>query len=445
VTHVKATATAAASATTRTVNSKGTSEPWQETAGRRDWFVKIPDPDDRRDNQGRLVYKRFRAPTKKAVLAKRDDYLRKRHQGIEVPKGRKKMRVGEWMSHWLEHVVRPHIGPTTYNNYKGTIANHILPRLGHVALADLSTTMLEVWRDERQAEIAAEEASRAQRAGRPIPLDAGKEAITLAIKRLSAAFDVAVKRRAETGMSHNPAADRKLKPRSTESKEARKANPGETLRLIAFARAEGGRLAALVEVGFKLGLRRSELAGLQWQDVDFAGRTITLQRHVVPLNQGVRALPGTKSQKVPKPVVMEMPDSVADALHATRDQLGAYRLQRGKGWTAKNGPLDPEGWVFPALDGTVVHPGMLAEWFAKLCQRAGVKNKTLHTLRHDFASYLLDQGDSIAEVQQAMRHSDPTVTARIYAHVLEGRTRKAANRMDEAETLYWKQQEEATG
>jgi integrase len=143
-------------------------------------------------------------------------------------------------------------------------------------------------------------------------------------------------------------------------------------------------LKPLILVALHTGLRHLELRGLRWQDIDFS--------------------------------------------------TGLLHVVRGKGGTSRNVPLNVtvttvlkqmprrlDGYVFPRTDPSVR--------FRALCQRLGLTDVTLHTLRHTFASHLVMQGVDLVTVQQLLGHSTVQMTMR-YSHLSPDHKRAAITRLD---------------
>jgi integrase len=127
-----------------------------------------------------------------------------------------------------------------------------------------------------------------------------------------------------------------------------------------------------------------------------------------------------------------VPDMLVTALKQHRQRQLEERLRIGPRWRGPEPTIDgkPAGYVFTSEIGTVLEPRNLYRAFDGIRQAAGQGDKTFHQLRHDCASLLLAQGVPMYAVSQILRHRNPSITARFYAHLTPELQRDAADRMD---------------
>lgn len=409
------------------------------------WMAKIPDG---KDETGKQLYKLIKRADVDVVIELRDKYLADRKEGQARQLGRpaKGMTVGEWVTHWLEHVVRVGQSASTYDVYKTSVDMRIVGNaLGKLPLTLLTKKRVEEWRGELE------------QAGDGAP------AINSALARLKTALEEATEqdRRAETGISINVA--RKVRPLKVAKATPYVGSPDETRRLVdALA---GTYLASLIQVSTDLGLRRSESAGLQWGDIDFEAGTVTIKRHVVVSGSGAtrvqRIVPGTKTSKGAWYTLPLSARSLA-MLREAQTLLREHKL-RTRGWQAgtvtafvytstasgrtgtpyvvPQDPCAPDAFVWPYrrplsgaprdnVDGGPWDPTTLGGWFVRLCRSLGIVGKSLHDLRHDCATFLIGAGVPLTVVADHMRHKDAALTASVYAHLLASQERLAVRTQD---------------
>lgn len=164
------------------------------------------------------------------------------------------------------------------------------------------------------------------------------------------------------------------------------------------------------------GMRRGELFGLKWEDVDFADQKIRIIRSIVDQVEGE---PKTLGSKRPLPI----PEQVAASLIAWREKAE----YKGDG-----------DWVFASdyhLGKTPLWPNtVLVRHIKPASERAGItKNIGWHTFRRTFATLLESSGAGLKTLQELMRHSTPTVTLGIYAQAV---TEDKRNAQDKVVELY---------
>ena len=186
------------------------------------------------------------------------------------------------------------------------------------------------------------------------------------------------------------------------------------------------------------GMRRGELCGVQWADIDWPGRRVTVRRSIWQ----VRSSWGVKDPKTHQVRTIAL-DEAAIALLASR-HARAITDAEAAGIT-----LDPAGYVWSTLvDGHAPRtPNSLTRAFHRLC--GTMKDEALradpprveswdfrfHDLRHLSATEMVGQGMDPRTVASRLGHADPSVTLRVYAHALEARDRDAAEGLGRALAL----------
>jgi integrase len=165
------------------------------------------------------------------------------------------------------------------------------------------------------------------------------------------------------------------------------------------------RLYPLFHLAAYWGLRRSELLGLEWADVDLKTRRL----HVRQAQDGDE-LGDTKSEDSERILIIDQ--GTAEVLAAWHERQLFERLEWDTGWT-------DSGRVFTREDGTPLRPAYVSEHFAVLYRQAGLPPVRFHDLRHGSASMLLTAGTDIKVVSEIMGHSTSAFTADVYVTVAE--------------------------
>lgn len=183
------------------------------------------------------------------------------------------------------------------------------------------------------------------------------------------------------------------------------------------------RLHALFVVALGLGLRRGELLGLRWLDVDFTTGQLRVW-HTLQRVRGDGVVYGPpKSRRSRR--VLTMPAVVVAALRQHALQQNADRATAGPAWT-------DTGLVFTTATGRHVEPRNLNTTFSRLVARACVRPIRFHDLRHTCATLLLSRGVSPRMVMDILGHSQIAVTMNTYGHVIPAMQQEAAGHMDAA-------------
>jgi integrase len=179
---------------------------------------------------------------------------------------------------------------------------------------------------------------------------------------------------------------------------------------VLIAHAKGLRNETMIRGALEAGLRRGELVGLRWPDVLFDERRLVVRRSVW------RGTDGTAHVRVPK-AGRERRSAITEAY--------VKRLGEWYDESVVSGGAPAEGYVWPGKDGEPLDGRAVARVVERACKRAkltDIDEKALvstHRLRHTTISSALARGVPLMTVSKQVGHSDPRVTAQIYAHLLE--------------------------
>jgi integrase len=178
------------------------------------------------------------------------------------------------------------------------------------------------------------------------------------------------------------------------------------------------RLYAAWLLAATTGMRRGEILGLRWSDLDLKNEQVSVsQIRTVAQYKIITTTP--KTDKGTRTISLD--PATAAALRAHRTAQKAERLAWGPAYHSA-GDL-----VFTREDGSAIHPERLTSWFAQHCRRSGLPAIRLHDVRHAYVSALLAAGVPLKVVSQRVGHASPMITMTIYQHVLPGDDRAAAD------------------
>lgn len=187
-----------------------------------------------------------------------------------------------------------------------------------------------------------------------------------------------------------------------------------------LSEAKKTRLYALYVVAATLGLRRGELLGLRWEDLDLTRATLTVAQTVQRVD-GRLVVDETKSEA--SDATVPLPKITRRALAEHRDRQMNERVDAGEIW-------HEHGLVFPTSVGTPIEPRSLNRHFDGIRTRAGLPGVRLHDFRHTVVSLLLELGTPPHVVQAIARHADLDITLSIYAHTNLDAMREALDQID---------------
>jgi integrase len=227
----------------------------------------------------------------------------------------------------------------------------------------------------------------------------GARSVRLTISRLSAAFEQAVD---DGKLARNPCRGVRLPKLPRKAKRIWSA--AEARQYLAVASAD--RLHAAWRMAL-YGLRREEICGLRWKDVDLGARTLTISIVRVVVDGKVITKSAPKSERSARTLPLDA--DLAAALTALRKAQAAERLAAGEAYRAS-------GYVAVDELGEAVNPEWLSDEFERLVRRAGVPRLTLHGCRHTGLSLMEKDGVPISIISRWAGHATPEFTYRVYVH-----------------------------
>ncbi len=184
-----------------------------------------------------------------------------------------------------------------------------------------------------------------------------------------------------------------------------RARPASAGRLDA-ARAD--RLHVLFELALRTGLRKGELLGLRWEDLDLDAGTAAIRRTLQRTTTGGLATLPTKTRAAERRIAL--PTRCIHSLKHHHEQQQRERATAGAAW-------QHSGHVFTTAQGRPIDPTNLTRTFTTLLRMAGLRRIRFHDLRHSTATLLLEQGVELVVIKELLGHAHIGVTATVYAHV----------------------------
>lgn len=315
-----------------------------------------------------------------------------------------KLTVAQYLEKWLTDYAKHDVAATSYERYCEVVRLHLIPALGSQQLSRLNTLQIQGY--------YAKALESGRRDGR-----GGLSARTLELHHriLRKALQQAIK---WDLLVRNPcdAAD----PPRPVHREMQALDEEQTARLLEGA--AGTRLYLPILLAVTTGLRRGEVLGLRWEDLDLKAGMLSVRQAVERVNGGV-AFQQPKSAKSRRAVAI--PALVVEALIKHKAAQAEHRLRLGAVWQAHD-------LVFPTEVGAPMHPVTLTKAFYDLVRKLDMAGLRFHDLRHSHASQLLRHGIHPKVVSERLGHSAVSVTMDTYSHVLPGLQEDAARKVDEA-------------
>ncbi len=286
---------------------------------------------------------------------------------------------------------------STWDGYRRKIELHVLPSLGRIPIRRLRPHHLESLYDQK-LHPADERKPLAPKTVLEIHLII-RGALEDAVRRGLVSRNVAL-------VAHAP------KLRSIPKVEQH-AWTAQQLQAFLFA-AAGHRLFPAFWLLASTGLRRSELLGLQWDDIDLAAAILSINRGLVAVAYELRESRGKTSNS----------RRAIDLDPTTVEVLSAWRAWQKTEQTTVG--VEPTRWVFSDVAGNPIHPHSISQTFERIAARAGVPKIRLHDIRHTHGTLLIKAGVPVKVVSERLGHGNPAFTIDTYQHVLPGMQAEAA-------------------
>jgi len=286
---------------------------------------------------------------------------------------------------------------TTRYTYDGSFQNHVLPKLGKLRLDEIDRAKMEVFITDL------------------VDQDLAKDSIRNILAPLGVLFTDAV----EKGIvQYNPTqkVGKFYRQAKIMHEDIEPLSVEESLLFFEAAKQYNPTYYPLFLVALHAGLRSGEIAGLQWDDIDWNGKFLRVRRAVVRYQ-----LTTVKTKQGRRKV------DLSDELIKT---LADLRKKMQKTWLRKGSNTIPV-WVFANKFGSWVEMSNVKKRDFKLVlHKAGLRHIRFHDLRHTYASLLLANGAPITYVSNQMGHANSQITLKVYCHWMpDGNQRNAVNQL----------------
>ena len=344
---------------------------------------------------GKPIYKNVLGRTQAEAKAKLKAAIEEA-KSLDVTKAGK-YTVGAWMDEWFENYAKVKVRPSSHQTYRGYIDNHIKPNIGKIPLEKLTSLELQKFYKKLLT------------SGRIDRVESKKQAKGLSPKTvrnihqiIASAMKLAKEQRLIVADPTEGCALPKLEHREM------KTLPVEQLTSFLREAKESG-VFEMYYIELATGLRRGELLGLKWEDIDFKHANLRVKRQIARINGEV----------------VEAPLKTKNAyrmLPLAEDTIAVLKEQKKK---AGGSP-----WVFPSPTGGPISPDSVLHMLHRVLKRAGLPRVRFHDLRHTFATLALQNGVDIKTVSGMLGHFSAGFTLDTYAHVTTAAQKEAAKAME---------------
>lgn len=343
-------------------------------------------------NDGSPMYKSAFAKTQKSAL-KQLHQLLDLYRDVDLTE-ECRMTLGEWMDKWMDEYMIFTIKENTIKGYRSQIDHQIKPFIGHKQLASLTTADIQKFYNKIKKE------------GRVHPHPIHGHVLSDSMVRkihmmLHEAMEVAVR---ERYIVRNPTDNTTIPKKTTTEKQVL-----DDSQLNRFLEAIQGEpyWHDFFYVEVMTGLRRGEICGIKWSDIDFNEGTLCIKRSVSTKEGGGVSIGETKTDAGARTIIM--PPSVATLL-----------------WEKRSDAINE--WVFPHYTNPSdpLHPSSAYKKLKTLLKRLELPLLRFHDLRHTFATQATDGGVDPKTLAGILGHTDASFTLDTYTHVTSDMQRGAS-------------------
>lgn len=215
--------------------------------------------------------------------------------------------------------------------------------------------------------------------------------------------------------------DRVKAPKVTR-KEAKYLDEHDTARLVELLEDESAQHKTMIMVLIYTGIRRGELCGLEWKDIDFETSVMHIRRESLYLPEEGIFQDETKSETSVRS--MKISQSAIDLLRAYRAYQNEKKLALGDRWVHSDR-------ILIRWDGRPIHPDTVTGWFHKFVLRHNLPPISIHSLRHTNATLMIAGGVKITTVSNRLGHAQTSTTLNIYAHAIRSADEAAADTLQD--------------
>ncbi|MBR6510497.1 MAG: site-specific integrase [Clostridia bacterium] len=316
---------------------------------------------------------------------------------IQNDKTKAEMPFGDWMDFWYNQYAKITLKQTTQSEYESLIYKHIIPKIGKIALNKLTQNDLQQFY------------TRLKLSGRKIRTEIYGNGLSdrmirachiLCQKSLAKAVE-------ENLIRTNPAIECKLPPKKSE--EMKVLTREEMQRFMAQAKYDGYFELFILELS--TGMRRGEILGLQWDDLNMRTGELKISRQVAILNGRIH-ITEPKTQTSIRTVIL--PNDIVKMLAKYKQTINSK-------------------WVFPSpvKEDMPRNPSAVRKILDRTLVKSGCKHIRFHDLRHTFATTALANGMDIKTLSAIIGHNSAETTLNTYTHITDEMQKSAANKIEQ--------------
>lgn len=295
------------------------------------------------------------------------------------------LTLKDWLEYWMENMYETHAAETSVYSYWRMIRNHIIPCIGNINLQKLKPVKIQQYYTMLMQEK-----------------ELSPNTVIKHHDLLNSALKAAVK---QEFILRNPL-DGVERPRKIHH-EATIYTPEQLKDLLISV--QDHRLEVVVFIAAYMGLRREEICGLKWSDIDFDRRIMHVKRAMTQVGNQIIVKETKTKASVRK---LHIPESLLNCLKKEKLKQDNNADEFGEEW-------EKSDFIVVWENGKPYRPNYISELFTKYLKDKGFPKIVLHELRHTFASISNEAGVQEFNIGKAMGHSNVNTTKKIYTHLFD--------------------------
>jgi integrase len=338
--------------------------------------------------------------TKKEAEKAMIDKMHELEQGMYVEPS--KTTIKEYFEQWLEDYAKSALRPTSFQTYYTLIHQHIIPSIGHITQQLQPMHLQRFYNEQLQR-------------GR---VDGKGGLSSQSVVKLHVIIKSALGHAVKWQLINRNVADL-ADPPAIRKRDIITLEADEVTHFLELAKESRYYIAFLLAIS--TGLRRGEILGLRWKDIQFEEKRASIQKNLVVV-KGTPLLqePKTKGSKRS----ISLPTTTVDALRKYKKVQAQEKLKQGALYQDND-------LIVTTRFGTPVNPRHLLRSFYNLIKKANLPSIRFHDLRHTHATLMLQQGVHPKIVSERLGHSNTRITMDIYSHVLPSMQEEAVDQFEE--------------
>ena len=364
------------------------------------WYARVELPAD--PVTGMRRRKRVSAPTRKEVERQAREILHAAERGGYVDGGRLPLR--DFLEKWLEDYGRGAWEPTVWTTNAGLVRNHVVPTLGQVKLEKLTAADINALYRQKLKEGRLD--------GKPGGLS------NRTVRYIHSLVKQALSHAVKWGLILHNVADA-VDPPKRNRPEMRTWDAQQVAHFLDAAR--DCHYYPVYVIALLSGMRRGEILGLRWQDVDLERAALTIQQTLKD-DHGRLYFGAPKTHRSKRPVALTA-DTVA-FLRSHKARQNKIRLMMGDKW-------EDNDLVLTTETGRPIHPTNMSRRYRQVVESLELPFIRFHDLRHTHATLLLNSGENLKVVSERLGHASTAFTMDTYYHPGDQMQREVAERLNE--------------